>query len=201
MEKCKICHDEIPPFVSPCDCKGSIKYIHQECLERWVNTSLNEVCPECKQRYSSKKIYNGFLYQGCGEDIETYKTKYLFYYKLPLIVISIMLFFAKLFVYLAHSIGSLLTDPLDIFSVSIFILFKNFVFIILTFKYNLNNHMIISGTISNLFNVSLYLYHCIYFISHPLLFCYMLSSLFHLLLNFFQIYEKKSTKIIYLNKK
>ncbi|XP_027144862.1 uncharacterized protein LOC104928472 [Larimichthys crocea] len=45
---CRICYcnDNSPenPLVSPCRCKGSMKYIHLECLKRWILVKLQSRC-------------------------------------------------------------------------------------------------------------------------------------------------------------
>lgn len=36
---CRICHGEETNedfFIKPCDCSGSLLYVHQKCLNRWV---------------------------------------------------------------------------------------------------------------------------------------------------------------------
>ena len=40
--KCRICFESNNPLIVPCDCKGSIRFIHQECLKTWIlkNNSL-----------------------------------------------------------------------------------------------------------------------------------------------------------------
>ncbi|CAG9310287.1 unnamed protein product [Blepharisma stoltei] len=55
---CKICFDsetETHALISPCQCSGSIKYIHQECLKAWLlskNEDLSSVtCELCKTPY------------------------------------------------------------------------------------------------------------------------------------------------------
>ena len=34
--QCRFCHDTIPPLITPCDCTGSVKYIHKSCILRWA---------------------------------------------------------------------------------------------------------------------------------------------------------------------
>nr|CAG4648258.1 EOG090X0DX7 [Moina brachiata]SVE93270.1 EOG090X0DX7 [Moina brachiata] len=48
---CRICHCEAEheaPLVSPCCCAGSLKYVHQGCLQRWVQSSDMKNCELCK---------------------------------------------------------------------------------------------------------------------------------------------------------
>nr|CAG4645129.1 EOG090X0DX7 [Leptodora kindtii] len=47
---CRICHCEgepDAPLVSPCCCSGSLKYVHQGCLQRWVQSSDVRNCELC----------------------------------------------------------------------------------------------------------------------------------------------------------
>nr|CAG4642054.1 EOG090X0DX7 [Eurycercus lamellatus] len=48
---CRICHCEAEfeaPLVAPCSCAGSLKYVHQGCLQRWVQSSDMKNCELCK---------------------------------------------------------------------------------------------------------------------------------------------------------
>jgi len=50
--QCKIClggeeeEDELGRLISPCKCKGTIKYVHLECLNRWRKVPT-PACPWC----------------------------------------------------------------------------------------------------------------------------------------------------------
>ena len=33
---CRFCHDTTPPLITPCNCQGSVKYIHKKCILRWA---------------------------------------------------------------------------------------------------------------------------------------------------------------------
>jgi len=48
---CRICHcdgtnDE--PLISPCLCLGTMQYLHQSCLQRWIKSSGVKSCELCK---------------------------------------------------------------------------------------------------------------------------------------------------------
>jgi len=49
---CKICHcgeeDGEPRLITPCLCSGSLKFVHQECLHRWIKSSDIKRCELCK---------------------------------------------------------------------------------------------------------------------------------------------------------
>ncbi|KAH6917487.1 hypothetical protein BKA70DRAFT_1252320 [Coprinopsis sp. MPI-PUGE-AT-0042] len=59
--QCRICLDgtnaeiELGRLISPCLCKGSIRYVHVRCLERWRKTSVSQgaffACPQCHYQY------------------------------------------------------------------------------------------------------------------------------------------------------
>ena len=43
--KCRICFceggfDGLNPLISPCKCSGSVKYIHLNCLRKWLTTKI-----------------------------------------------------------------------------------------------------------------------------------------------------------------
>lgn len=42
---CRICLSEYPepgnPFLSPCSCAGTMKYIHVKCLQKWLKSKLH----------------------------------------------------------------------------------------------------------------------------------------------------------------
>src|SRR3990167_7919241 len=48
---CRICMENKPPLISPCNCKGSIKYVHKECITKWLKTSGKTTCELCKFSY------------------------------------------------------------------------------------------------------------------------------------------------------
>ncbi|KAK3699903.1 hypothetical protein QZH41_016561, partial [Actinostola sp. cb2023] len=50
MEICRICHCEAEPdqpLISPCNCAGSLRYVHQSCLQKWIKSSDTKKCELC----------------------------------------------------------------------------------------------------------------------------------------------------------
>ncbi|ALC43476.1 CG4080 [Drosophila busckii] len=48
---CRICHcesDPQNPLLTPCYCSGSLKYVHQACLQQWLTASATNSCELCK---------------------------------------------------------------------------------------------------------------------------------------------------------
>ncbi len=55
VEFCKICHcggDAAAPLIAPCVCSGSLKYVHQECLQRWIKSADISQCELCKYPFA-----------------------------------------------------------------------------------------------------------------------------------------------------
>ncbi|KFK29879.1 hypothetical protein AALP_AA7G191000 [Arabis alpina] len=58
---CRICRSpEGPnnPLRYPCACRGSIKYVHQECLLLWLNRRGYKQCEVCGRSYSFVRVYS-----------------------------------------------------------------------------------------------------------------------------------------------
>lgn len=50
VEICRICHCESEPdqpLISPCHCSGSLRYVHQSCLQKWIKSSDTKKCELC----------------------------------------------------------------------------------------------------------------------------------------------------------
>ena len=80
---CRICYSEDntddSPLIQPCQCSGSMKYIHLSCLRKWIETTLcikiysNEhyaqyslksiECELCKAKFPDMIRHNGKLYE------------------------------------------------------------------------------------------------------------------------------------------
>lgn len=65
--ECRICFEEETPdnpFVWPCRCKGTSKFVHASCLETWRNENIDrppfELCMECRYTY---KFLNEYPYE------------------------------------------------------------------------------------------------------------------------------------------
>jgi len=49
---CRICFESEGPLYTPCRCDGSIKYIHEKCLLKWVLVTDRSACELCKETYA-----------------------------------------------------------------------------------------------------------------------------------------------------
>ena len=50
---CRICYDDdsAGPLISPCDCRGSVQYIHRQCLYEWLVVDGRDHCELCGSVY------------------------------------------------------------------------------------------------------------------------------------------------------
>ncbi|XP_075234065.1 uncharacterized protein LOC142331816 [Lycorma delicatula] len=51
---CRICHcegDSDVPLIAPCYCAGSLRYVHQVCLQQWIKSSNIRRCELCKFQF------------------------------------------------------------------------------------------------------------------------------------------------------
>lgn len=52
---CRICQTNTvnEGLISPCNCKGTLAYVHLSCLERWLNESSRNYCELCMYRFTA----------------------------------------------------------------------------------------------------------------------------------------------------
>ena len=64
---CKICLDDgeteiMGKLINPCQCAGSVKYVHDECLKTWIISKKLDLekasCEICKIKFTMKMAYN-----------------------------------------------------------------------------------------------------------------------------------------------
>ncbi len=60
-KECRICREEESEqnLRTPCDCKGSIKYVHLKCLCDCIQVSKQEICKVCGKQFDIKYIKKG----------------------------------------------------------------------------------------------------------------------------------------------
>ena len=60
-KECRICLDSIEEgdnkLLSICKCKGSLGYVHRDCVLRWIKErNGNRTCELCKTKYDKEKL-------------------------------------------------------------------------------------------------------------------------------------------------
>jgi len=50
LETCKICWESsaVNGLITPCDCTGTMKFVHAACLTNWMFLKDNDTCEVCK---------------------------------------------------------------------------------------------------------------------------------------------------------
>lgn len=51
---CRICLEDHQsgPLLSVCDCSGSCKHVHRDCLQKWIDVSHSTHCELCRAEYT-----------------------------------------------------------------------------------------------------------------------------------------------------
>lgn len=72
--QCKIClgQESSPedPLVAPCHCKGSVQYIHVECLDRWLASKLRHQDQHYRSKYGTTNSNCGLCGSSLPLDLE-----------------------------------------------------------------------------------------------------------------------------------
>lgn len=61
VDVCRICQcdgceiQKDSPLVAPCLCSGSLKFVHQACLQKWIKSSDKLSCELCQFEYKMTK--------------------------------------------------------------------------------------------------------------------------------------------------
>jgi hypothetical protein len=59
---CRICADTLcetaDKWIHPCKCKGSMLWVHHECLKKWMEYSSSNKCTTCGENYKTKRKHN-----------------------------------------------------------------------------------------------------------------------------------------------
>ena len=52
--QCRFCWEggNVSEFVSPCECSGSMKFVHIECIQKWIKESRSRTCNVCNSKYN-----------------------------------------------------------------------------------------------------------------------------------------------------
>lgn len=60
---CRICYQSDGTLIEPCSCKGTVAFIHDKCLEKWIKVKNNSLCCElCTTNYKlNSNLYFNIL--------------------------------------------------------------------------------------------------------------------------------------------
>ena len=61
--QCRICLEEDTNLLSPCNCRGTASYIHQACLDRYIQYYPDRICRVCNTEFTYESPEDvGFCY-------------------------------------------------------------------------------------------------------------------------------------------
>ena len=69
FKECRICllDNNQEDLISPCSCKGTSKYVHRECLAKWINVTSNTdarlKCLSCNSEYNFEEPRDSYVYK------------------------------------------------------------------------------------------------------------------------------------------
>lgn len=59
-KECRICFGEEDTFnklIKPCNCKGSMEYVHEECINQWINHACIDKCDLWGYKLNTKEKF------------------------------------------------------------------------------------------------------------------------------------------------
>ncbi|KAF2931998.1 hypothetical protein DAI22_05g254000 [Oryza sativa Japonica Group] len=65
LVECRICQEEDDQtyMETPCSCRGSLKYAHRKCIQRWCDEKGDTICEICLQQYTPNYTAPAKLFQ------------------------------------------------------------------------------------------------------------------------------------------
>ncbi|CAD6332933.1 unnamed protein product [Miscanthus lutarioriparius] len=65
LVECRICQedDDEACMEAPCSCKGSLKYAHRKCIQRWCDEKGDTICEICLQQFVPNYTASSKLFQ------------------------------------------------------------------------------------------------------------------------------------------
>uniref|UniRef100_A0A0E0L5F6 RING-CH-type domain-containing protein n=1 Tax=Oryza punctata TaxID=4537 RepID=A0A0E0L5F6_ORYPU len=65
LVECRICQEEDDQtyMETPCSCRGSLKYAHRKCIQRWCDEKGDTICEICLQQYTPNYTAPSKLFQ------------------------------------------------------------------------------------------------------------------------------------------
>ncbi|KAG2625927.1 hypothetical protein PVAP13_3KG289100 [Panicum virgatum] len=65
LVECRICQedDDEACMEAPCSCKGSLKYAHRKCIQRWCDEKGDTICEICLQQFTPNYTTSSKLFQ------------------------------------------------------------------------------------------------------------------------------------------
>ncbi len=208
---CRICFDSEPinQLIKPCDCDGSSKFVHRQCLKKWIRLASNREaanrCMECRKEYI-KKENNIFYYKKVFNVLTKCPS---IYYILQQTIIFVLNYITSKILYnnwiFYNYLGIELYNIL-IFSSLLYLFLQTFYTIIYTLKFSFWKEVLKKYifNIKSLNIIFIYIFSMIWIYMFVPILCLILlnSSSFLFLLYYFNIlrgYQESYIEIVDLN--
>lgn len=53
---CRICYEDEGELITPCQCTGTMAFVHKECIQRWITISKRETCELCHAAFDNTQV-------------------------------------------------------------------------------------------------------------------------------------------------
>lgn len=53
MATCRICYEPVD-LITVCKCDGTLKFVHRDCIVKWIDISKRKTCELCNAHYKIK---------------------------------------------------------------------------------------------------------------------------------------------------
>lgn len=88
QNECAICgeRDVLIKLIDACNCSGTMKYVHYECLSDWIDYRSTKWCSICRTEYKKVKILEErpSFWEYCSEMRSGFISSHLFLYSFPI---------------------------------------------------------------------------------------------------------------------
>ena len=104
-KECYICFQKKGNYIHPCKCKGTLRYVHEKCLTKWIATSGKTKCTQCHYEYQYSEEFPSFI----EELVDKYATYIVFCISLLIlfVIFQILSYFFKRFSFIVKIFGSI----------------------------------------------------------------------------------------------
>ncbi|CAG0888770.1 unnamed protein product [Cyprideis torosa] len=113
VDICRICHceDSRSTLISPCYCSGSLRYVHQDCLQQWIKSADIKNCELCKFTFLMQTKTKPFFQWQTLDLSSLERRKILCAVAFHLIAISCVIW--SLYVLMQRTLAQISTDALQ----------------------------------------------------------------------------------------
>lgn len=101
--QCRLCWEEDGDLVSPCDCRGTAAFIHEDCILKEIDLRRSFQCSICKGVYPFRYVISKEIRYKCKQIVQCLSLEIFFMFLLkiypdnePLKLVILTLYFSML---------------------------------------------------------------------------------------------------------